>query len=227
MSINSMLITDPTFSREIQTRLAHAPQLRAAALDVTVSDGIVMLAGTVATLAEKWAAEREVLTVSGVRAVVNTIHVHLPGIEERSDREIAEAVLDALARLDGATELHVTPIVSDGWVTLDGDVQTPAQKAAVRRIVAMILGVKGVTDKLTINAEASPVRIIAQIKEALQRACPEDGQAIDVELRDHTVILRGHVRSEAEIDEAEWVAWAPRGVEHVENRLELDTMQPA
>lgn len=179
------------------------------------------------SIAEKWAAEREVLTVSGVRAVVNTIHVHLPGIEERTDREIVEAVLDALARFDGATALHVTPIVSDGWVTLDGDVQTPVQKAAVRRIVATILGVKGVTDRLTINAEASPVRIIAQIKEALQRACPEDGQAIDVELRDHTVILRGHVRSEAEIDEAEWVAWAPRGVEHVENRLELDATPPA
>ena len=215
------MISDSTLVAQVQALIAATPEISSFALDVSADDGIVTLRGDVTTFDAKWLAERAALDAN-IRAVVNLVEVVLPGMDLRSDHEIAAAVLQVLDSRPHTVQRRVVPIVSDGWVTLTGSVAQAAEKTMLRRAVAMLLGVTGVTDELAVDESATPTRIIAQIKGALKRACPTHDHTIEVELRGDTVILRGTVGSEAEIEEAEWAAWTPEGVAHVENRLELD-----
>src|SRR5579864_2868312 len=91
-------------------------------IGVTVKDGIVTLTGWVDSYLKKIAAWEAAHRVRGVKAVVNDIEVRLPSSAERTDADLAAAVLNALrwdAEIPTGT-LDVT--VSQGWVTLKGEV---------------------------------------------------------------------------------------------------------
>jgi osmotically-inducible protein OsmY len=212
---------DIALVEQVTALLDDSPELTDGVFDVSASAGVVTLRGVVSTFDAKWLAERAALSADSVCAVVNLVEVLLPGLEQRSDHDIAAAVLHLIATRPNADSNRVVPVIGDGWVTLSGSVADAAEKTALRRSVAMILGVTGVTDELAVDDSATPTRIIAQIKGALKRACPAHDKAIEVELHGDTVILRGTVGSEAELEDAEWAAWAPAGVAHVENRLAL------
>jgi osmotically-inducible protein OsmY len=64
-----------------------------------------------------------------------------------------------------------------------------------------------------------PKEIKTKIEQALARSAALDAQKITVETHDHTVILRGNVRSWQEREDAERAAWAAPGVTQVEDHL--------
>src|SRR5256885_7785431 len=104
-------------------------------IGVVVKDGIVTLTGWVDSYMKKLAAEAAAHRVHGVKAVANDIEVRLPGSAERTDADLAKAVLDAL-RWDGAVpadKIDVT--VSHGWVTLKGEVEFGFEKRDAERAV--------------------------------------------------------------------------------------------
>ena len=88
------------------------------ALDVTVADGWVTLHGEVEWEYQRRAAERAVGRLTGVRGVSNGITVR-PAV--RADgRDLAERIVDALAR-NGATEAErISVRVHGDTVVLDG-----------------------------------------------------------------------------------------------------------
>ena len=63
----------------------------AADIGVAVKDGMVTLSGCVRCFPDKWAAERAIKRVRGVKAMAEEIQVILPGSAERSDTQIAHA----------------------------------------------------------------------------------------------------------------------------------------
>lgn len=65
------------------------------------------------------------------------------------------------------------------------------------------------------------VGIKARICAALRRAAVADAEHIHVQLHDGRVVLRGHVRSRAEHDDAVAAAWSAPGVLRVEDQLEV------
>jgi len=58
-----------------------------------------------------------------------------------------------------------------------------------------------------------------RIETALRRNAEIDAEGITVEAAGGDVTLRGHVRSWAERDEAEYAAWAAPGVSNVDDRI--------
>ena len=85
---------------EMQVRVLQAlewePSLDAALIGVAARDGVVTLAGTVRSWADRLTAERVVRRLSGVRAVSNELEVRLTVDSRRSDAELVHAALQAL-----------------------------------------------------------------------------------------------------------------------------------
>src|SRR5471030_1503231 len=88
--------TDIQIQHDVQAELRWEPSIDAARIGVEVTEGIVTLAGHVASFAEKWDAERVAQRVAGVRALTVSLEVALPDGNQREDAEIARTAEQAL-----------------------------------------------------------------------------------------------------------------------------------
>jgi osmotically-inducible protein OsmY len=171
------------------------------------------------------AAQRAVARVFGVKAVAEELKVRLPSSFERSDEDIAQAAANTLQWNVWLTHMidRIEVVVENGWITLSGDVDWWYQKDAAGDTVRNLLGVRGLSNNIAI-APRTPIAVNAQgikdkIESAFQRNALLDSRRITVETRGGKVIIRGSVRSWAEIDQAERAAWAAPGVSEVESHI--------
>src|SRR5579859_4179323 len=136
--------TDEEIRSEVIEELKWDPRIQSNEIGVAVKDGVVTLTGWVDSYLKKVAAEEAAFRVPGVKAVANDIEVRLPGFAERTDADLAAAVVNAL-KWDAAIpagKLDVT--VSNGWVTLQGEVEYSFQKRDAERAIHRLAGIKGV-----------------------------------------------------------------------------------
>ena len=219
MTTATLTHTDQEIQTDVMAELRWDPSVPATEIGVVVKDGVVTLTGTVDTYMKKWRAEEVAHRVNGVIAVANEIQVRWIG--ERTDSDIAAAAVHALSW--NATipqgKVHVT--VDKGWVTLKGDVEWQYQRQEAERAVRRLLGVKGVSNLITVKPGATPSDLKKKIEDALVRNAQIDAERITVEVQGSKAILRGKVRSWAELQEAERVAWLAPGITSVDNQISL------
>jgi osmotically-inducible protein OsmY len=213
--------TDEQIQRDVLAELKWEPRVKPNEIGVMVKDGVVTLTGTVDSYAKRWAAEEAAHRVRGVKAVANEVEVRLPGATERTDTELAQAVVRALQEdaFIPVDKLDVT--VSKGYVTLKGEVEWQFQKADAARVVRRLTGVKGVINSIAVKPRLAPDELKDRIEKALIRSAETDAKRITVEVQGSKVILKGTVRSWAEKEEAERVAWSAAGVTEVDNQISI------
>jgi osmotically-inducible protein OsmY len=214
--------SDIEIQADVVAELRWEPGLRDDDVAVAVRDGMVTLAGYVDSYADRWRAERAASRVRGVRAVANDLEVKLPAGAERTDPEIARAALNALEWNTLVPHDRIKVTVDKGWITLEGDVEHYYQAEEAERTVHTLTGVKGVTNLITMRARPAPSDVKQRVREALARGAELDADRITIEVDGHKVILKGTVRSHAELREAERAARNAPGVTQVENRLTVD-----
>jgi osmotically-inducible protein OsmY len=215
--------TDTDIQRDLEAELRWEPSLRDDDIALSVRDGVVTLAGFVDSYVDRWKAERVAGRIKGVKAIANDLEVRLPSSSKRPDPEIARAVAHALDWNVSVPAARIKARVSDGWVTLEGNVEHHYQKEAAERAVRYLWGVKGVTNLVTVRAtRPDPSEVKQKIKESLQRGAQFDADRITVEVEGSTVTLRGTVRSYAERRDAERAARNAPGVVDVENKLTVE-----
>jgi osmotically-inducible protein OsmY len=214
-------MTDRDLKQHVQSALDWEPSLDATDIGVSVDEGVVTLRGNVASYAEKITAERVSLRVYGVKAVANDLAVHLISGFERTDTQIAQAAVAALKWNTVVPQDRVTVTIANGWLTLSGTLDWQYQKDAALRTVRDLMGVKGVTNNITVQPRVKTIDVREKIEAAFRRSAEIDARRVNVTAVDGNVILSGNVHSWAERQEAERAAWAAPGVTHVEDRLTI------
>ena len=214
--------TDNDIQKDVIAALKGEPSLRDDDIALGVRDGVVTLAGFVDSYADKWRAERTVSKLKGVKAVVNDLKVKLPVSSQRPDPELARAVVDALKWNIQVPHDRIQVVVEDGWVTLKGEADWYYQKEEAERTVRNLTGVKGVSNLITVAVKPTPSDVKKRLVDALQRAAQFDAERITVEIDGHKAILRGTVRSYAELKDAERAVRNVPGISEVETHLTVD-----
>jgi osmotically-inducible protein OsmY len=216
------MYSDSDILKDVTAELKMEPGLRDDDIAVGVRDGVLTLAGYVDSYADKWRAERIAGRVKGVKALVNDLEVRLPSGSQRPDPELARVALEALKWNILVPHDRIQVIVEDGWITLKGEVDWFYQKEEAERTVRNLTGVNGVSNLITVAAKPAPSDIKKRIIEALHRGAQFDAERITVEIDGHKAILRGMVRSYAELKDAERAARNAPGITEVENHLTVD-----
>lgn len=214
--------SDSQIQTDIIQELKMDPSVSHEHIGVSVSDGIVTLSGTIPSYIEKFAAEKAAQRVSGVKAVIEKIEVKLPGIHERGDQDLAQAIINQFKWNVQVPDHLVKASVENGWVKLSGEVEWDYQRVATEKCVRGLTGVKGVMNNITLKAKNVQPEIIKQrIEEALKREAEREARRINVDVNGSKVTLTGNVHSFAEMQGARGAAWAAPGVTSVENNLHI------
>jgi osmotically-inducible protein OsmY len=217
--------SDSEIKRDVEYELLWDPDIDAEDIAVAVKDGAVALTGFVRSYSQKWQAERDAKRVSGVAAIANDIEVRLPSANQRSDPELAREAASAIRSQLPFSHEHIKPVIKNGWVTLEGEVEWNFQRERAETAIRHVLGVKGVTNLIAIKPRVTPADVKAKIEDALKRSAEVDASHITVETEGGKVILRGKVHSWAERTEAERAAWRAPGVTQVENKISVSLLE--
>lgn len=109
--------------------------------------------------------------------------------------------------------------VSDGWVTLTGQVHRHYQRRAAERAVESIKGVRGLSNEIVVSGRSVPEDVTEQISQALGRNAAIDGTNIQVSHSGNVVYLDGTTGTWSSMEEAIETAERAPGVTEVVNRL--------
>ena len=88
--------TDTQIKQDVADELAWDAAVNDNEIGVEVRDGVVTLTGNLDSYAEKYAAEKAVQRVAGVKGLAVEIDVVLPGSSRRTDADIARTASHGL-----------------------------------------------------------------------------------------------------------------------------------
>lgn len=213
---------DTEIQNNVMEELKSVPLLKANEIGVAVKNGIVTLSGIVDSYPKKVAVEKAVKKIAGVRGIAEDLEVNLSEGHRKSDSEIAQIVMDAIAWHSAAQVDKVNIVVEDGIVTIEGTTDWDFQRKHVTKVVANIIGVKGIINNIKIANSPVSSDIKNKIQAAFVRNANIDADKIDIKTEGHKVILKGKVKGWSEYEEAERSAWSTPGVDKIENELEIE-----
>jgi osmotically-inducible protein OsmY len=213
---------DKQLRRNVLDALEFEPSVNSASIGVAVDDGVVSLSGHVTRYMEKFAAERAVWDVRGVRAVADEIEVRYPGEKKTADDEIAKRAISILNWYALTPPGSVKVTVQRGCVVLTGEVDWQYQKRAAEDAVRKLSGVMAVVNNIKLKPVVQASDIKKQIEDALARHAKVEAAAIRVIVQDaNKVVLEGNVDSWDEREAVENAAWSVIGVHSVDDRLTI------
>ena len=213
--------SDAELKTDVLDELRFEPGVKVTDIGVLVQDGAVTLNGFATSYGERWNAVSATKRVAGVRAIADDIVVKLPSSLNRADGDIAATAANQITWFSSIPTGAVKILVRDGWLTLEGQVESGYEKNDAEENVRKLAGVKGVTNLITVKSKVSATNIKSAIESAFERSALLDAEKIQVETVGNNVTLRGKVRNYAERDEAERVAWNAPGVWSVDNQIDV------
>jgi osmotically-inducible protein OsmY len=215
--------TDLQIQSDVMRELRWDTRLNAAEIGVSVGGGVVTLTGEVARYGERMAADEAAHRVSGVRDVANEVVVRISRTHIRSDADIAHSARKALEWDVMVPDDRIQTTVTDGWVTLIGEVPSWHEREDAERAIRHLAGVKGVYNQVTV----APVLIEAELVRhailgALERRAERAANHIEVAVNDGVVVISGPVRSVRERIAIVGAARHTTGVYVLEDNLRVD-----
>lgn len=151
--------SDGWIGMKVKSTLLFHRNVRATKTDVNVKDGIVILSGEAANLAQKELTTEYASDVEGVKGVKNEMTVaktpaNPPATigEKIDDASITAQVKSSLMSHRSTSALKTKVKTTDGVVTVSGMAKNDAEKSLVTKLVTDIEGVNSVINNMTIAA---------------------------------------------------------------------------
>lgn len=216
---------DNSLRAQIVNKALNKSQLKN--VEVTVTNGVAKLTGTVDTFYWKEEADKRVHRVKGVTAVDNEIEVAGPEI---SDAQLQQKLVQAISydRVGyGTTPFNAISVnVDNGVVTLGGTAYGPVDADSAVAVASNTKGVKDVINNISVDP-VSPMddRIRRAVYRAvygfpsLNRYAIDPAQPIRISVQNGNVTLYGVVDRQADKDAAGIRANTVPGVFKVTNNL--------
>ena len=217
-AVAQQIIGDSAITLAVEAELINDPSVPAPEIGVSTLGGTVTLSGAVDSYAAKLRAGKVAQAIKGVVEVRNEIRVDPVN---RTDAEITNDVVTALA-VDPATEPYEIQItVDDGIVTLKGEADSFTERKLAEELAQTVRGVKHVENLLTyeVQFDRPNHEIDGDIEGRLRANSALNSGSIQVSVNDGDVVLEGAVASALEKALAESEAKAVMGVKSVENNL--------
>lgn len=161
--------TDNEIKKDVEDELRLDRDIDASDIAVAVHDGVLALTGYVRSYNEKTQAERDARRITGRLGVANDIKVRQPLISKRPDPEIARNAVDKLRDALPYASEFIKVTVTDGWLTLEGDVEWSYQRDRAEEAAQAQRGVIGVSDNLKFRPRVAATDVKRQIEDALKR----------------------------------------------------------
>jgi len=216
--------SDPEIREDVIRELRWDTRVGESDVEVEVDEGVVTLSGVVNSWGRRHAAAEAAHRVWGVLDLANDIMVKAAGSPGRTDLEIALAVRGALIWDVFVPDASVRSSVSDGVVTLAGEVDTWAQREDAERAIRNLVGVRAVVNVIEVKAaKVDAARVRRSIEEALERQAEREARRVWVEIMDGgEAKVFGTVHSWAEKQAVVGAAKGTPGVRWVEDMLRIE-----
>ncbi len=142
--------TDEQLEERVRAALDREPRVaNPRDVAITVAAGAATLRGTVPSFKQRHACVEAAKRVKGVEYVVDELTVKWFA-DQRSDDELRGAALQALIWDAEVPDDDIDVKVSDGWVTLKGEVRHQFESDAAFDDVARLQGVGGITNEIRV-----------------------------------------------------------------------------
>lgn len=208
--------------RDVRLQLSSDNRLGRADIRVEVSDGTVVLSGTVPTYSDKQSAEEDAYAISGVIFVDNRLTVSPPSmIRIPRDKDIAARLTKMLKWNPAIDASRIRVSVADGIVTLTGSACSSWEKAGAGQLAENVTGVMRVDNLLKVEPGASVQdrQIERELRESLDRNIFVDASRVVIIVKDGVVTLKGTVDKHHAFRTAQDIANYTGGVVSVNNEL--------
>jgi osmotically-inducible protein OsmY len=173
----------------------------------------------VESYAEKWAIDRAVRRIVGVKELRDHLHVRPPD-GASNDRRIARTAKLALgwhALVPNGIRVDVT----DGVLRLRGAVKQFSHREAAEEAVRNLIGVRDIVNEIALLVAVPPAHLALDVEAAIRRRLGSASHLILVEVVAGVVTLRGPVPTFAILDEIERAVWSIHGVTQIDNQLQV------
>ena len=188
--------SDSQIKQQVLRELKWDSHIAWSEIGVEVFEGVVTLTGTVNSYAKKQAAQEAAHRIDGVLDVANEIEVRPNGDFTRTDSDIALAVRHVLQWDALVPDEQIQSTVSEGWVTLEGEVNIWRERQDAEQAVLRLEGVIGLINKITIAPQKVKAEELRQeIELALERRADREADRLRIEVSDGAVDLFGRVHS--------------------------------
>jgi osmotically-inducible protein OsmY len=211
---------DPEIHQDVRAELSTQQDDGRPSVEITVHQGVVYLTGLVESYAQKWAIDRAVRRIVGVKGLRESLHVRPPEAAAPDDRQI-QRTANCTLRWDARVPKGIRADVRRGVLRLSGAVQRLGHREAAEEAVRNLIGLRDIVNEIALLPAAPPAHLTLQVEAALRRWLGPASRLISVAAAEGVVTLRGLVPTFAILAEIERAMGSIPGITRIDNQLQV------